>query len=258
MQGRGSPPRTSFCDTERYHCKAVGGITLENIDRFGRFISLVSYLIMTVIVFVFKVSTGMDTAEIIFSAAIVIGYFALGYAGRRADAKVYSFVQMVAFMLLALGSGYIFDNYWLFFIVLCLDGIMDYFFLNSQVYRRSMIGFLIFLPPVCVTGFAGGTDAPPLLNFLFGSAMVMLTHFICMLGVRRVELITEQYVEQDLSLNDMLKVVEEKGTEAKQAAKAKSEFLASMSHEIRTPINAFIGMNEMIIRESSQKEIISY
>ncbi|MBQ5417943.1 MAG: response regulator, partial [Oscillospiraceae bacterium] len=213
---------------------------------------------MTVIVFVFKVSTGMDTAEIIFSAAIVIGYFALGYAGRRADAKVYSFVQMVAFMLLALGSGYIFDNYWLFFIVLCLDGIMDYFFLNSQVYRRSMIGFLIFLPPVCVTGFAGGTDAPPLLNFLFGSAMVMLTHFICMLGVRRVEVITEQYVEQDLSLNDMLKVVEEKGTEAKQAAKAKSEFLASMSHEIRTPINAFIGMNEMIIRESSQKEIISY
>jgi signal transduction histidine kinase len=31
---------------------------------------------------------------------------------------------------------------------------------------------------------------------------------------------------------------------------AKSEFLANMSHEIRTPINAVLGMNEMILRET--------
>lgn len=200
----------------------------------------------------------INTADIVLSVVIAAGYFVLKYVGRRSGAKVYSIVQMLAFMLLALGSGYIIDNKWLFFIVLCLDGIMDYFFMDSEVYRRSMIGFLIFLPPVYVLGFAGGTDAPNLIGFLFGSVTVMVTHFICMLGVRRVEIITEQYVEQDLSLNDMLKVVEEKGAEAKQAAKAKSEFLANMSHEIRTPINAFIGMNEMIIRESTQKEIIGY
>ena len=38
---------------------------------------------------------------------------------------------------------------------------------------------------------------------------------------------------------------------ADRANKAKSDFLADMSHEIRTPINAVLGMNEMIIRESS-------
>ena len=37
---------------------------------------------------------------------------------------------------------------------------------------------------------------------------------------------------------------------AEQANVAKSEFLANMSHEIRTPINAVLGMNEMILRES--------
>ncbi len=42
------------------------------------------------------------------------------------------------------------------------------------------------------------------------------------------------------------------------ANSAKSDFLANMSHEIRTPINSIMGMNEMIIRESSEKEIKSY
>ncbi len=39
---------------------------------------------------------------------------------------------------------------------------------------------------------------------------------------------------------------------AVRANEAKSEFLANMSHEIRTPINAVLGMNEMILRESLQ------
>ncbi len=38
--------------------------------------------------------------------------------------------------------------------------------------------------------------------------------------------------------------------EAEQANKAKTDFLSNMSHEIRTPINAVLGMNEMISRDS--------
>ena len=39
---------------------------------------------------------------------------------------------------------------------------------------------------------------------------------------------------------------------------AKSDFLAQMSHEIRTPINAVIGMDEMILRETTEPNIIEY
>ena len=46
--------------------------------------------------------------------------------------------------------------------------------------------------------------------------------------------------------------------EADQANQAKSAFLANMSHEIRTPINAVIGMNEMILRESKEPDTLKY
>ena len=39
---------------------------------------------------------------------------------------------------------------------------------------------------------------------------------------------------------------------ADRANAAKSDFLANMSHEIRTPINAMLGMNEMVLRESAE------
>ena len=45
---------------------------------------------------------------------------------------------------------------------------------------------------------------------------------------------------------------------ANQANEAKSHFLSTMSHDIRTPMNAIIGMNEMILRDSHDKDILMY
>lgn len=39
---------------------------------------------------------------------------------------------------------------------------------------------------------------------------------------------------------------------------AKTSFLANMSHEIRTPINAVLGLNEMILRESTEPNVLTY
>lgn len=46
--------------------------------------------------------------------------------------------------------------------------------------------------------------------------------------------------------------------QADEANRAKSDFLARMSHEIRSPINAILGMNEMILRESNEEDIKGY
>lgn len=54
------------------------------------------------------------------------------------------------------------------------------------------------------------------------------------------------------------KILQLEKTAADTANKAKSDFLADMSHEIRTPINAVLGMNEMILRESKDDQILEY
>ncbi len=69
-----------------------------------------------------------------------------------------------------------------------------------------------------------------------------------------------------LSLSDRMSVFLSKITtelidmaaEARDANVAKSAFLSHMSHEIRTPINAIIGMDEMILRESKEEGTLEY
>jgi signal transduction histidine kinase/CheY-like chemotaxis protein/HPt (histidine-containing phosphotransfer) domain-containing protein len=64
--------------------------------------------------------------------------------------------------------------------------------------------------------------------------------------------------EQNWKLLIAKSEAEEARKEANAANVAKSNFLANMSHEIRTPINAVLGMDAMILRESNQNEIREY
>ncbi|QFJ55201.1 hybrid sensor histidine kinase/response regulator [Pseudobutyrivibrio xylanivorans] len=45
---------------------------------------------------------------------------------------------------------------------------------------------------------------------------------------------------------------------AVQAHDASTAFMTRMSHEMRTPINAILGMNKMILRESKEENILDY
>jgi len=71
---------------------------------------------------------------------------------------------------------------------------------------------------------------------------------------RRLEAL--QLREQQKEIEAKMLKLEKSAADA--ANKAKSSFLAEMSHEIRTPINAIIGMNEMIMRTSKEKDTLDY
>lgn len=60
------------------------------------------------------------------------------------------------------------------------------------------------------------------------------------------------------TINQMNHELEGAVEEAKAANSAKSQFLANMSHEIRTPINAVLGLNSIILRDTKEESIREY
>ena len=88
-------------------------------------------------------------------------------------------------------------------------------------------------------------------TFLSGF-LVLIALLVCAVMVYR--LLTALMKWQD----EMNTRMQEAADTAIAAGQAKSRFLAQMSHEIRTPINAVLGMNEMILRESKDSNILDY
>lgn len=98
----------------------------------------------------------------------------------------------------------------------------------------------------------------------------LLALFMSALGVMMILFTVEtpDYQKLVITIDELsaTKKVAEKAKEeaekakeiAQQANRAKSDFLANMSHEIRTPINAVLGMDEMILRESNNPQIREY
>ncbi len=64
--------------------------------------------------------------------------------------------------------------------------------------------------------------------------------------------------QQNIQLAQAKREADEARQEALAANEAKGKFLARMSHEIRTPINAVLGMDEMILRESKEQNVKDY
>lgn len=61
-----------------------------------------------------------------------------------------------------------------------------------------------------------------------------------------------------LQQENIIAAVEKKNQELMNINKEKTLFISNISHEIRTPINAILGMDEIILRESKEEDIKEY
>ena len=92
---------------------------------------------------------------------------------------------------------------------------------------------------------------------IYGTVLIIAVVFIFMLVASIVGIVAliNRFIRWQEEANATL---QETASKAVAAEKAKSRFLAQMSHEIRTPINAVLGMNEMILRESNDASVREY
>jgi len=95
-------------------------------------------------------------------------------------------------------------------------------------------------------------------------AKCLCNNSYCKLWIDRIRDYYSDTLGFIIIVNDMterlaaMEAMEEARRRADEANEAKSRFLANMSHEIRTPINAMLGMDEMILRESCTEDIKYY
>ncbi len=88
---------------------------------------------------------------------------------------------------------------------------------------------------------------------------IFITGTICLLSMIICVILVYTLITNLINLQNKANInLRESADAAIAADKAKSDFLAQMSHEIRTPINAVLGMNEMILHESSDPRIREY
>ena len=136
-------------------------------------------------------------------------------------------------VLMALFSG-------LFIVTVALTMIADCIKGNIKSYRLQAIGIL-------------GASIAALIQFgIYFSRNKSFNGSMLALGL--IFLLMDSVV---CTVYEVLKLDREK-QQAVFESQAKARFLANMSHEIRTPINAILGMDELILRESTQQDITEY
>ena len=154
--------------------------------------------------------------------------------------------------------------------IVCLTAIVTLIQYDYKTKRYqtllSVLSMLILL---------SGGIANVIMNTVFRNPMgntagqYSMTVFSIMMAVMHVLQLSKEYranaeekakaaQQQNMQLIQAKKDADAARHEAMAANEAKGKFLAHMSHEIRTPINAVLGMDEMILRETREDNIKEY
>ena len=235
---------------------------MQNNYKIGRLITLIFYFLeglMTVIVNVLQKKDQLSVTLMILGVWLVSFWLLLRINGEsRVSKRTYYIAEAFFSGLLACALAYATEN--MYFMLFVFWGQwMAYTLFLDKLASRIALGIHIFF--VYMLTFANQSGL--YFRVYWNRALVQVVALACVWWLTEIliSFIDSQNRlnrEQEMSLDDMLKLVEAMCDEAQLATKSKSVFLSYMSHEIRTPINAVLGMNEMILRECEDEQILTY
>ena len=176
---------------------------------------------------------------LIYIASLILNLF-LGYFFSFNEAG--SYVHGAAYIVV-----YIVPCYY----ILYTGGILISHYKEFSLKQRISIGVFIAL------GISGS-----LIQMLFLPDILLGIFTVCLgVLVMLFSLETPDY-QNLLDTMEQVEFAQKEAVQAKEEAQmanqAKTRFLQNISHEIRTPINAVMGYNEMIIRETKEQRTASY
>ncbi len=125
-----------------------------------------------------------------------------------------------------------------YYMVIIVVFLIKYSHVMDERLRKAIISVLAIVVLLIAFDFFVG-------NVVSGSTCLVIIDMAIFFGLENPDL-------------ELMLALGREREKAKQETLAKSAFLSNMSHEIRTPINAILGMDEMILRESEEEGTIRY
>lgn len=229
--------------------------TLFNVICFGGAIAALLNIIYSLACGVSMIQTGL--IFIAFVVLAVILYFVeMKKLTREASIIIIASMSLVFFPVMFFTCGGLQSGMGVWFVfcitinVLMLNGMVFFVLLVMQIVFTIGCYILAYYCPYLV-------ESVPNTQFVFFDTAQNIIVVSLLIGFvsRFQQVVYNRALNRISEQNDILKHSEE---QADSANRAKSDFLSNMSHEIRTPINAILGMNEMILRESHDKKVLEY
>ena len=168
---------------------------------------------------------------------------------------VKKYTQLIMITLMFGNVAYIHSVFLVAMVVFCIPIFLTVVFQDKKLLNVITILSELIVLRIAVHGFVTGHGAGRNEYFLPSViiAMVLLFACRCIAGVSITLLNDRNAALQQATLE-----AQEAREQAELVNQGKTIFLSNMSHEIRTPINAVLGLDEMIIRESEEETIRDY
>lgn len=128
-----------------------------------------------------------------------------------------------------------------------------YSIINIYGLRKYVFVVIMFVNEISLAVLTFGFHLMRVQDFTTCATTFLIACWISFIFSKDTLEILNQIKEQNQTRDDIISFMELRFAEEKGANTAKSAFLANMSHEIRTPINAIMGMNTMILRETQEE-----